>query len=459
MKLFKSLLLIFFITVLNLNAENYTIKWGKTIEIGSGDAAEGITYDTTGYIYVTGYANFNTSNNILTLKYDSLGNLLKIDTLNIGVDYAYDITSDNDGNYFIAGYTKTGSNYDFLLAKYNPYDSLLWSRTFDNGENDYAFAVATDKHNYVYIAGHSTFGSQNLAIIIEYDTDGNILWSDTLFYSYGSNENTNDIAIDTADNIYLTGKTTYTTEAIWTLKYDSLKNIVWQDTIDKGYNGRGIGITLGNNNVYMVSYVYNGSNNDILTTKYDTAGNIIWENIIDNGDEDYASSIVTDRFGYIYIGGYSMINGDYDFLIVKYNYTGNIIWADTFDYGGNDYLHDIDVDTYGNIYVAGNNSSNGFITIMYENQQGIVSNDRTIDNNDVKIKQTGKGKINISFTPAPQNDYSISIYNLTGSLIKKIRTTEINNGNITVNNLTPGIYMLRYKVSSFERKNKFVILP
>ncbi|MCD6245752.1 T9SS type A sorting domain-containing protein, partial [candidate division WOR-3 bacterium] len=113
----------------------------------------------------------------------------------------------------------------------------------------------------------------------------------------------------------------------------------------------------------------------------------------------------------------------------------------------------------GNIYVAGNNSSNGFITIMYENQQGIVSNDRTIDNNNVKIKQTGKGKINISFTTTPQNDYSISIYNLTGSLIKTISTSEINNGNITVENLTPGIYMLRYKVGSLERENKFVILP
>jgi len=99
---------------------------------------------------------------------------------------------------------------------------------------------------------------------------------------------------------------------------------------------------------------------DIVTIKYNDQGVEQWIQRWDNQQyslDDFASSMVIDSLGNIYIVGKSLVGQYlYSLVIIKYNALGEKQWED-FYYGGYsqvlDYPEEIVLDESGNLYVSG----------------------------------------------------------------------------------------------------------
>ncbi len=368
------------IGVLTLNAQQYVIERADTLDNGGDDYAQGIAIDTSGNVYVTGIS-FDSTTNYLTVKYDSLGNILWTATIDNGNDdYARGIAVDNNGNVYVTGVSYIDSTYDYLTIKYDSMGNIVWKDTLDNGSTDKSYGIAVDGSGNVYVTGYSYIGSSYDYLTVKYDVSGNILRVDTL--DNGSSDYARGIAVDASGNVYITGYfDNGSNDDYLTVKYDSSWNIVWADTVDNGATDEAYGIAVDKQkNIYVTGKSYIGSDRDYLTLKYDSLGNTVWADTLNDGNRDYAKGIAVDNSGNIYVTGYSYNSSTYDadYLTVKYDASGNPVWSDTLDNGDYDAAYGIAVDNSGNIYVTGQSyigSNFDYLTVKYAKYKdaGIIS--------------------------------------------------------------------------------------
>ncbi|MBN1787446.1 MAG: SBBP repeat-containing protein [Sedimentisphaerales bacterium] len=110
-------------------------------------------------------------------------------------------------------------------------------------------------------------------------------------------------------------------------------------------------------NVYVTGYAKRtGTNYDFVTIKYSAGGTALWTQPYDyNTSSDFALAMAVDSGSNVIVAGFGY-NPDtsYDGLIVKYDSLGNKLWAKRFDGDStNDQFYDVAVDAAGNIYACG----------------------------------------------------------------------------------------------------------
>ena len=129
------------------------------------DKGNSVTTDTSGNIYVTGYTGGGLDGNtnsgsldIFLVKYNSSGT--KQWTKQLGTssnDYGIGVTTDSSGNIYVTGYTgwgldgntNSGSN-DIFLVKYNSSGTKQWTKQLGTSSNDYGIGVTTDSSGNIY---------------------------------------------------------------------------------------------------------------------------------------------------------------------------------------------------------------------------------------------------------------------------------------------------------------------
>lgn len=333
---------------------------------------------------------------IITLKYDPSGNLLwsnRYTDLNgyLSDDGVSDMVVDNQRNIYITGYTANsiGGNKNFLTIKYSPSGSVLWTRKYQALINysDKANAICLDANNNVYVAGYSMgAGTAEDYQLVKYDNNGNLQW----VRRYNSPQNNIDIAndmdVDIAGNVYVTGQSYLNNTTYFTIKYSSSGDELWtrrSGTINHNDIASSISVDKSQN-----AYVTGISNGVLIagkTYKYDVNGNEVWAaayakqqdipivRVVDEDNESDESNIVvsTSNNEFYYPNAY-------DYLTIKYNgVTGDTLWKKRFNHVSNsfDNVHAMTVDSAGNVYVTGksydNISSFDMATIKYD---GITGN-------------------------------------------------------------------------------------
>ncbi|MBE2226094.1 MAG: T9SS type A sorting domain-containing protein [Ignavibacteria bacterium] len=139
--------------------------------------------------------------------------------------------------------------------------------------------------------------------------------------------------------IYITGASRQgsTDNAIRTIKMNSSCSQQWVATYTQNsitpLEVKGIDVD-ASGNVYIVGYINNGNDYDIITLKYNSSGTQQWTSVFDRGGNDKGNAIVVDRSGNVYITGSSDTLGTSNIRTIKYNSSGVIIWAVQFDKGG-----------------------------------------------------------------------------------------------------------------------------
>jgi uncharacterized delta-60 repeat protein len=189
--------------VIKLNASGDTL-WTRTHNgfNNSEDEANDVAVDALGNVYVTGYANNDSSNeDFVTLKYNSSGNLLWIATFNDPFgddDEANSIALDGSGNVYVTGTTTKNTdktNEDYRTIKYNSSGVQQWATAFagPGGGTDRAVKVVVDASGNPIVTGRSDNGEDDDWVTIKYNTNtGAALWTNFLDYTKNDRPENND---------------------------------------------------------------------------------------------------------------------------------------------------------------------------------------------------------------------------------------------------------------------------
>jgi hypothetical protein len=351
-----------------------------------------------------------------------------------GDDAGTGIAIDSAGNAYVVGKTRSdnfpatnpvqgisgGGGYDAFVAKLNaPGDGLIYFTYLGGSSNDYGEAIAVDSDGFAYLAG-STYssnfpmknpfqaksggGGYEDAFIAKLNTSG-----DALVYSTYLGGNGRDgvygIAVDSAKNAYVTGRTFSTNfptanpyqasnggrgDAFVTKLNSSGSALVYSTYLGgngDGYDwGWGIAVdTSGNAYVVGATYSYDfptrnpfqgtyGGSMDAFVTKLDASGNrLVYSTYLGGSWNDAGHAIAVDSEGSVYVTGYTISpnfptanafqstgTGD-DAFVAKLNTSGNELLYSTY-LGGNgaDFGNGIALDSSGNAYVTGYTESANF---------------------------------------------------------------------------------------------------
>lgn len=355
--------------------QEWTARYGQT-GIDGGNA---IVTDSLGNTYVTGAEGNPTD--IVTIKYTSTGNLDWLARYNgsaNGPDGAYSIKLDKYGNVIVAG-SSTGisSGRDYITIKYSSSGDQKWFKLYtSSGSNDdFVNSVAIDSFNNIYITGESNEDY----VTIKYDSLGNQKW----IKSYGTVNNLNlswAITIDKFENIYITGQSAEVTTSsvdITTIKYNTFGDLIWVAKYNSPTSENDYGLAIGVDNDGNV-YVCGGSQGDLhyddyVIVKYDSLGNEKWNRRYNGSSNfiDQARALVIDKSNNVYISGYATQAGTgYDFTTIKYDPFGNQIWLRKYNNGLNDVCEDMTIDKTEYIYLTGYSDGSGtdrdYATVKYD---------------------------------------------------------------------------------------------
>jgi uncharacterized delta-60 repeat protein len=340
---------------------------------GTGtDYGNAVAIDSADNIIVAGFTTSDGagSNDLLIAKYNSAGALQWDRTLGgTGNDYGNAVAIDSANNIIVTGFTTSdgaGSN-DLLIAKYNSAGALQWDRTLGGTGNDVGMAVAIDSANNIIVTGHTTSdGAGGLDVLIaKYNSAGALQWVRTLGGTgtdYGR-----AVAIDSANNIIVTGVTTSDgagSNDLLIAKYNSAGALQWDRTLGEWNIDVGNAVAIDSaNNIIVTGYTASdgAGSNDFLIAKYNSAGALQWVRTLGGTGADVGMAVAIDSANNIIVTGHTASDGagGADVLIAKYNSAGALQWVRTLGGTGTDYGNAVAIDSADNIIVAGYTASDG----------------------------------------------------------------------------------------------------
>ncbi|MCF7923121.1 MAG: SBBP repeat-containing protein, partial [Candidatus Marinimicrobia bacterium] len=244
------------------------------------------------------------------------------------------LTVDPTGNVYVTGY----SDFVWLTMKYDASGTLLWSQTYaEPGITDtYGEDILVDAAGNVFVSGYrwGPFIDSDI-LLIKYDPSGVEQWVADYAGAGLNNDFPNAMALDSAGNVFIGGYSySATVDAdFMTLKFDSEGNLLW----DRLFNGSAwsddwiTDIALDDSaNVYVAGVTADDENNDDFgIIKYSADGTTVWITQFDGiTGTDWANSIAVDAAGKTYVTGVSQHYDDYiDYYTLKLDSAGEEIWG------------------------------------------------------------------------------------------------------------------------------------
>jgi len=458
---------------------NGNTVWAKSAGGSSSDHSSSITTDASGNVYVTGSFQSDTiyfetialssisgGRETYLVKYDENGNVVWAKGSSSVSSHGNDITTDTAGNVYIIG------------------ECYYFSLTFDT----------------------IVFPSNGM-FCVKFDTDGNAIW----IKGTETNASGSSINSDAQGNVYITGDfgsksivfgsdtlTSNSSHSMYVVKYDSNGNIVWARGSDGGtyFGSSNSSIASdGFGNVYVAGTFHtttmvfdtitltNMNNGSVYIVKYDVNGSVVWAKNQGGNLYDVNSNLTLDATGNIYVSGYfssdSIIfgshllinNGGHDLYIMKYDVNGNSIWAKSAGGMKSDVATDLAIDAAGNIYITGSFESNplsfGSNSLTNNGIRNVflAKLSMTTSVEELKPIKTFKfypnpfsASTTIEFDNKNKAKHTLTIYNTTGQLVRRIDNITTGRVKIERENLNSGLYFLLLMNNTGSiRKGKIIV--
>jgi hypothetical protein len=202
-----------------------------------GDVATAVALDSAGNLYVTGESVGAGPSDYATIKYDGDGNELWVARYNgpgDGGDSAAAILVDASRNVYVTGWSQgVGTSPDYATVKYDTNGNELWVARYNGPGNSFDGANAlTVGASGVYVTGVSLgagVGTSADYATIKYDTDGNERWVARYNGPADGLDGAEAIVLDASGNVYVLGASTGvgTSTDFATIRYDNDGNELW----------------------------------------------------------------------------------------------------------------------------------------------------------------------------------------------------------------------------------------
>ena len=327
-----------------------------------------------------------------------------------GSDAARSVAVDGDGNYIVTGYFSESVDFgggplesvgdkDVFLVKYDAAGAHLWSLRFGGLDEDIGQSLEVDSKGNIVITGtfkgEADFGGgkpfasigMTDAFVARYSPQGKHLWSRRVG---GENEDRGyDLAIDSADNVIVTG---YFTEPginlggedlhsaghadIFVVKYAPTSEHIWSWRIGGKVDdlGRAVAVDADDNIVLAGDFhedivlggttLTSAGNADVLLAKFDPDGKHLWSKRFGSYFHDFTVGIALDNNGHIAVTGGFEQNIDFgggelkgeekkEIFLTKLTGDGQHLWSKRFGSRDDDVGSGLAVDSYGNVYFSG----------------------------------------------------------------------------------------------------------
>ncbi len=477
------------IATIKYNSSGQQIWAARYDNAGKDDAANAITVDAAGNVFVTGYTTGLASfKDFITIKYSSSGNLLWNSMYN-GKGNDDDLSSavavDGLGNVFVTGYSVgLTSSEDYLTIKYNSAGTEQWINSYDNPDMDdidIANSMILDGTGNIYVTGYSIGnGSAEDYATVKYNSAGNEVWVRRYNGTGNDYDITTGIAADGSGNIIVTGYSSGSSSAedYATVKYDPQGNSLWVNRYNGSSNSYDISTSIDADNlgnVYVTGYSYDDlTSEDYTTIKYSPEGQQEWVSKYNGagGDFDIATSIKSDIKGDIYVTGYSYdFNSKENYATVKYNSSGVEQWTEIYNgaSNGSDLASTLFSDINDNIYVTGYSydgpNSVDYVTLKYTQTVGITQNSNSIVN-EFELKQNYPNPFNpvtkINYELPITNYVSLKIFDISGKevsiLVNQVQTKGSYEVSFDASDLTSGIYFYKLETKNFSSTKKMLLV-
>lgn len=238
-----------------------------------------------------------------------------------GLDIQYNSALDSQGNIYSVGLYQTsmtvgsstiatnGGNADGFLTKHDNQGNPIWVKSFGGANDDVAIDIAIDSNDNIYLTGYFQGAGPNSfdANPANVDDDGN--------------PNTSN-----ADEFWLAVTSFLNSRDCFIIKLDSNGDFLWAKQISNS-----VGAT----------------NEDSNTIEVDSQGNVYIAGSFVYADFDPDPAVNNDVFA----------NGDgangTDPFLLKLDADGNFVWVKTYDCSDNAKILDMEFDANDNLYVTG----------------------------------------------------------------------------------------------------------
>jgi len=258
--------------------------------------------------------------------------------------------------------------YNILSMKFDNLGNAIWTKVFSNGVyTDAPTCLTALEDGGVMIGGFSyNFPDNNefsQAWLIKVDSAGNTEWSKT--YGFATASETIRSIVQNEDNTYTIAaqRVQNSTSSLWILKTDSEGNVLWNRILGNGYWTVASKMIPYQDGYLLVGleqpYIWNVGNAFVL--KIDTTGTQQWIKYYGDGGIDEFSNIIKladDNLIAIGSNQFSLSSlTHFNAWMMKLNAEGDSIWSNTYAYNGtisiDDYVWGLSQTQEGGFLMAG----------------------------------------------------------------------------------------------------------
>jgi len=353
------------------------LLWQNIWDEYDRESLQHIRIDNSGNIYLAGNTeSFTYFKDILILKYQSNGDLLWNITWGDEMDFNHmgGFEIDSEDSFYLTMYDDYEWTQDIRVIKFNSSGTLIWDHTRKEVGKQVLNYKGLDASDNLFLSYKTEYNDEETWYFLKYDQSGNQLWIREK-EEIGTLEHYR-ISIDQNDNIILRGEEYDEIAYIKFFKYNTSGHQIWNKTILNpsgfiGYYRDGFDNTgnyyfssINDTNGYIIKYNY--TIEQIWISNYQR-GEFIGDLLIDYDQNVY---VIAD----ISIPSERMSN---DIYITKLNRSGNFMFNLTWGGSRQDDIRASKFDSKNNLYmIIRSYSQDGYIRYLVKNP---IDNNKSLE--------------------------------------------------------------------------------